>query len=101
MYNGKYEKSLCHAWGAGPIYLFGKYYLGVYATSPGYNTFTVMPSLGGLKQISGTVPINGGTVQVSLSQNELTVTATKEGGTLIWNQNSFALKKDTPLTIKL
>lgn len=101
MYNGKYEKSLCHAWGAGPIYLFGKYYLGVYATSPGYNTFTVMPSLGGLKQISGTVPINGGTVQVSLSQNELTVTTTKEGGTLIWNQNSFALKKDTPLTIKL
>ena len=24
MYGRKYEKSLCHAWGAGPVYLFGR-----------------------------------------------------------------------------
>ena len=29
MYGRPYGKSLCHAWGASPIYLLGKYYLGV------------------------------------------------------------------------
>ncbi len=34
MYGRKFGKSLCHAWGASPIYLLGKYYLGVSPTSP-------------------------------------------------------------------
>jgi hypothetical protein len=29
MYGRPFGKSLCHAWGASPIYLLGKYYLGV------------------------------------------------------------------------
>ena len=32
MYGRPYGKSLCHAWGASPIYLLGKYYLGVKPT---------------------------------------------------------------------
>jgi hypothetical protein len=28
MYGRPFGKSLCHAWGASPIYLLGKYYLG-------------------------------------------------------------------------
>lgn len=32
MYGNKYGKSLCHAWGVSPIYLLGKYYLGVTPT---------------------------------------------------------------------
>lgn len=91
MYGGKYEKSLCHAWGAGPIYLFGRYYLGVYATSAGYATFNVEPKLGNLKKINGTVPINGDTVTVSLDERRLSVTATKSGGTLIWNDKRYDL----------
>ncbi len=91
MYGGKYEKSLCHAWGAGPIYLWGRYYLGVQATAPGYVTFTVRPQLGGLKQISGTVPVNGGMVAVSLDENKLEVTATKSGGILAWKDREYRL----------
>ena len=30
MYLDKYLKSLCHAWGAVPIYLLGRYCLGVH-----------------------------------------------------------------------
>ena len=29
-------KSLCHAWGASPIYLLGHYFIGLYPTKPGY-----------------------------------------------------------------
>lgn len=100
MYGGKYEKSLCHAWGAGPIYLFGRYYLGVYATSAGYATFMVEPRLGGLKEISGIVPITAGIVSVELNQKRLCVSATKDGGTLAWQGKRYPLLRDTPLVIE-
>lgn len=99
MYGGKYEKSLCHAWGAGPIYLFGRYYLGVYATSAGYDTFTVEPSLGGLEKICGTVPVGEGTVTVKLNKEKLSVISTKAGGTLLWKNRSYTLKPNEPIVI--
>lgn len=91
MYGGKYEKSLCHAWGAGPIYLWGRYYLGVQTTAPGYETFCVEPRLGGLKRICGTVPVNGGTVTVALEGDILRVTSTKAGGVLVWKNKAYPL----------
>ena len=100
MYGGKYEKSLCHAWGAGPLYLFGRYYLGVCATSAGYETFTVEPRLGGLKEIRGTAPVGEGTVTVDLNGERLFVLSTKAGGTLIWDKKSYVLEPNVPLTIE-
>ena len=91
MYDDKYDRSLCHAWGAGPIYLFGRYYLGVYPTAPGYETFDVAPNPGGLKEICGSVPVNGGTVTVELDSLNLRVTATKPGGTLLWQGRPYSL----------
>ena len=99
MYGGKYEKSLCHAWSTGPIYLFGRYYLGVESTAPGYETFSVKPDLGGLKQICGTAPVNGGTVTVELDENKLSVLATKPGGTLYWQGKAYKLETNKKLTI--
>ena len=99
MYGGKYEKSLCHAWGAGPIYLFGRYYLGVYPTSAGFETFCVAPNLGGLKEMKGTVPVNGETVSVELDENRLFVVATKPGGTLLWQGKEYPLIPNEPLVI--
>ena len=100
MYGDKYGKSLCHAWGAGPIYLFGRYYLGVYATGAGYETFTVEPHLGGLEEICGAVPINGGTVTVKLNKEKLSVMATKAGGTLLWKNKSYDLIPGEPVVIR-
>lgn len=99
MYGGKYEKSLCHAWSSGPVYLFGRYYLGVEATSAGYETFSVKPNLGGLKEISGTVPVNGGTVTVKLNAKELSVLATKPGGTLHWQGKCYELQAHVPVIL--
>ena len=90
----KYGKSLCHAWGAGPVYLFGKYFLGVSATSVGAETFEVKPCLGGLEKISGTVPLNGGFVNVEFDGKICRVYTNKDGGVLVLNGKKTALIKD-------
>jgi len=97
MYGDRYGKSLCHAWGASPIYLLGRYYAGVYPTSAGYETFVVEPQLGGLEWIKGTVPINGGTVSVELTQQSLRVVSDQAGGTVRFKGRDYSLDKDIPL----
>ena len=53
MYGHPYEKSLCHAWSASPIYLLGNFRMGVQNTGIAYGTFDVRPMLGDLKEFSG------------------------------------------------
>ena len=101
MYGKKYDKSLCHAWGAAPIYLLGRFFMGVYPTSPGFETFSVKPHLGGFGFIEGSVPIMGGEVKIKLDGNSLSVTATKGGGTLSINGKDYTLKKDKELTLEI
>lgn len=101
MYGNKYGKSLCHAWGASPIYQLGKYYLGVTPTSSGYETFEVKPYLGRFKFIDGVVPIKDGSVRVKLSKDKLSVVATKNGGTLIWAGKSYALEANKELNMNI
>ena len=101
MYSNKYGKSLCHAWGASPIYLLGKYYLGVKPTSSGYETFEVKPYLGGFKFIEGVVPIKDGSVRVKMSNDKLSVMATKNGGTLIWKDTSYTLEANKEFNINI
>lgn len=73
MYGRPYGKSLCHAWGASPIYLLGKYYLGVQPLTAGYETFEIRPNLGGLKWIEGTVPTPKGNISVKMNQRTITI----------------------------
>ena len=84
MYGDKFGKSLCHAWGASPIYLLGKYFLGVRPTSNGYATFECVPNLGGLEWMEGTVPLPGGAVEVFADCKTLRVKSTAPGGVLVW-----------------
>lgn len=100
MYGARYTKSLCHAWGAGPIYLFGKYYLGVTPTEAGYKSFRVEPNLGGLKEINGKVPAGDGIVSVSLNSDELRVHSTIPGGTVVWKDKEYNLNANEELVIK-
>jgi alpha-L-rhamnosidase len=73
MYGRQFGKSLCHAWGASPIYLLGKYYLGVKPTSPGYETYTIEPVLGGLEWMEGTVPAPDGDITVYASPEQIKI----------------------------
>ncbi len=100
MCDDKYDKSLCHAWGAGPIYIFGRYYLGVYPTTAGFKTFNVEPNLGNLESFKGKVPINDGVVEVSLDKTTLKVKATRNGGTLIFNNERITLEANNEIIIE-
>ncbi|CAM3286879.1 amylo-alpha-1,6-glucosidase [Paenibacillus lupini] len=101
MYDDRYGKSLCHAWGASPIYVLGRYYLGVYPTSPGYESYVVEPQLGGLEWIKGTVPVNGGTVYVELTQDALEVKSDLAGGVVRINGQDYPLSIDVPFVLSL
>lgn len=85
MYGRPYGKSLCHAWGASPLYLLGKYYLGVQPVKGGYSEFSIRPNLGGLKWIKGSVLIPGGKIDVYMNKNLIKVKADSGIGYLYFN----------------
>lgn len=101
MYGGKYEKSLCHAWGASPIYLLGKYALGVRPTKAGYEEYEVRPQKMAFGSFEGKVPTPKGEIYVKFSDTGCTVLSPIAGGTLYLNNKSYVIPKNKKLTIKL
>lgn len=93
MYGDKFGKSLCHAWGASPVYLMGRYYMGVTPTSAGYETFEVKPDHGGLEWFEGTVPVGDGQVSVQFKDGCFEVYTDKDGGVLVCNNVKYPLIK--------
>lgn len=87
MYGDPFGKSLCHAWGASPIYLIGKYFLGVRPTSPGYETYEVKPELRFFEELDCTVPVAGGEVRILYRNDSLRVIASCPGGSMVVNGN--------------
>jgi hypothetical protein len=83
MYGREFGKSLCHAWGASPIYLLGKYFLGVKPTSPGYATYIIEPKLAGLQWMEGKVPTPKANIELYVSRKEIKVKGATGVGTLI------------------
>lgn len=92
MYGNPFEKSLCHAWSASPIYLLGNFRLGVENTGIAYDTFDVRPNPGDLKGFHGKVPVPGGTVSVSVDQEEIRVYSEIPGGTLYVDGKAYTLE---------
>ena len=88
MYGRPFGKSLCHSWGASPIYLLGKYYLGVKPTSPGYLTYAVEPCLGDLLWMEGDVPTPNGKIHLYCSSKEIRVKSDEGTGTLKFKSQS-------------
>jgi hypothetical protein len=85
MYHDKFRKSLCHAWGAAPIYLLGKYVLGVRPLEPGYRRYRVEPRLGDLAWVEGKVPTPQGDIAVYRDDIRIAVTTCAAGtGVLIF-----------------
>ena len=102
MYGQKYGKSLCHAWGASPIYLYGRYALGVYPTGVGFETFSVEPHDMGVGKFSGRVPTDerGGYVDVSFDGEKFTVKTNRAGGTLKVKNKALPLTPGVKTEIK-
>lgn len=100
MYDRKYGKSLCHAWGASPIYLIGRYFLGVTPTSAGYETFTVEPNLSNIEEVDAVIPVKDGSVTIQKKAGVLSVKADKAGGTFIYKGKEYFLEKNKEVTVK-
>jgi len=65
-YGRPYGKSLCHAWGAGPVVLLPQLILGLRPTADGWKRFTVDPNLGDLQWACATVPTPQGDIEVEV-----------------------------------
>ena len=83
MYGRPYGKSLCHAWGASPIYLIGRYFLGVKPLKPGYAEYEVRPNLGGLEWMQGDVPTPFGIIHIEMDTHSVKVWSDGGHGTLV------------------
>ena len=93
MYGRPFGKSLCHAWGASPIYLFGRYVLGVEPTKPGYAEYVVAPDLGGLEWAEGVVPTPHGPISVSVRDGAAVASGPRGCvGELRWRGKSSPVK---------
>ena len=101
MYDKPYGKSLCHAWSASPIYLLGRYRMGVKNTGIAYDTFEVKPMPGTLPPFEGVVPLPKGEVRVKLDKTSVTVCATAPGGTLILGDRQYPLIPNQEITATL
>jgi hypothetical protein len=88
MYGRPYGRSLCHAWGASPLYLFGKYYLGVQPEEEGYRTFSIRPVLADLQWMEGVVPTPKGEIKVYVDEKEIRVSAAEGEGYLYFTASS-------------
>lgn len=100
MYSDRFGRSLCHAWGSGPIYFLGRYCLGVYPTDVAYKHFAVEPNAGLYKSFKGTVPLPAGTVHVEYDNGSLTVETDQPGGEVRWQGKTYALEPNCPLHIE-
>ena len=85
MYGRPFGRSLCHCWGAGPVYLCGRHILGVAPTAPGYAQYEVRPNPGDLRRVEGTVPTPDGSLSVRIEDGRVRVSSTCRGeGVLLW-----------------
>jgi len=89
MYGRPYGKSLCHAWGASPVYLLGKYFLGVRPVKPGYAEYEVRPVLGGLGQMEGRVPTPHGQIRVYADEKKIKVSSDEGHGRLLFQASGM------------
>jgi len=88
MYGRPYGKSLCHAWGASPIYLLGKYYAGVKPEKEGYKEFSIRPVLADLEWLDSSVPTPNGDIKVYMNRQQIKVSASEGEGFLYFESQS-------------
>lgn len=90
MYGRKYGKSLCHAWGASPVYLIGRYFAGCNPVGDG--TYEVEPVLCGLKKMSVVVPTINGSISIDMTNKSLAVKVQGVDCKVIYDGKDYKLK---------
>ncbi len=101
MYERKFGKSLCHAWGSGPIFLFGRYCLGVIPRDIAYKSFEIKPNLGIYKYIKGSVPLPDGKVDIYFNGKSLEIFSTADGGYYMKGSEKISIPKNERVVINI
>ncbi len=91
MYGRKYGKSLCHAWGATPLYLLGRYVVGLKAADDA-KSFTIAPDLAGLKWFRAEMPLVKGCVKAEADEKKIRVYSSELGGVLIAGDRRYPVR---------
>lgn len=99
MYGDKYGKSLCHAWGSSPIYLLGRYFIGLKPTEVGYQKFEIEPHLEMFNEVNCVLPIKGGQVEINKKGSKIKVTASRDGGMVKYKGKDYQISKNEMVTL--
>lgn len=99
MYGRKYGKSLCHAWGAAPLYLLGRYIAGVESATSRPDTFSAKPYLG--LEYTADVPIGKGGIKVSVTRKKVTFSAVGCGGAAEVGGRRYEIAPGQTLTVEI
>ena len=73
MYGDKFGKSLCHAWSASPIYLLGKYFVGLEVTDAQKGNYELHPHLEMFSRLDCTLPAGKKDIYVQWDGNTINV----------------------------
>lgn len=95
MYGRPYGKSLCHAWGASPVYLLGRYFLGIQPTQPGYATWEARPHLADLEWMEGRVPTPNGIIHIRMERHYVCIRSDEGHGRLYLGNRCFDIEPHT------
>lgn len=101
MYGDVFGKSMCHAWAASPIYLIGRYFMGIEPLEPGYKTFRVDPRTDLFTNFEVEFPIGDGSLSMKLKDGRLSVMADRDGGGFFNNGTIYELQKNKAVEILL
>mgnify|MGYP004458053761 FL=1 len=101
MYGRPYGKSLCHAWGASPVYLLGRYFLGIQPTQPGYATWEARPNLADLEWMEGRVPTPNGIIHIRMERHYVCIRSDEGHGRLYLGNRCFDIEPHTDYHIPI
>lgn len=101
MYDRPYGKSLCHAWGASPVYLLGRYFLGIQPTQPGYATWEARPNLADLEWMEGRVPTPNGIIHIRMERHYVCIRSDEGRGRLYLGNRCFDIEPNTDYHIPI
>lgn len=100
MYQDPYGKSLCHAWAGSPIYLIGRYFMGIRPLKAGYERFLAEPECRMFEEADCRVPIKGGEIRIEWKGGLLKAVTDKEGGELRVNGKRYPLTPKEEIQIR-
>jgi len=98
MYGRRFGKSLCHAWGATPLYIIGKYVVGLMPDDFG-RSFTLKPDLAGLEYFKATMPLSEGVLNISVDAKRVTVLSTALSGKLYVDGKVYTVEANVPTEV--